>query len=81
MGRRVIAGLAALGLAWTMGMAPAAADPKGETFELVCDNGKTYTIVTTEVRASSRLPSTPRATASSYPCHLEISSSGTRRAR
>jgi hypothetical protein len=28
--------------------APAIADPKGETFELPCDNGQTYTVVVAE---------------------------------
>lgn len=48
MGSRVIAGFAALGMASAMWMAPAAADPKNETFEIACDDGATYTIVTTE---------------------------------
>lgn len=46
MGYRVIAGLAALGVASVIGMGTAGADPKGDTFDVVCDNGKTYTLVT-----------------------------------
>lgn len=46
MGYRVIAGLTALGVASTLWVGTAGADPKGDTFDINCDNGKTYSIVT-----------------------------------
>jgi hypothetical protein len=40
--------LVAGGLILGAAAAPAGADPKGETFELPCDNGQTYTVVVSE---------------------------------
>lgn len=47
MGHRAIAALAAAGMASALWVGAAAADPKrGDTFDLVCDNGHTYTLTT-----------------------------------
>lgn len=44
MMHRVLAGLATAGVASTLWIGAARADPEGETRELVCDNGQTYTV-------------------------------------
>ncbi len=46
MKMRMVAGLAAVGLASTLWVGAAGADPKGEVLELVCNNGQTYTVAT-----------------------------------
>jgi hypothetical protein len=47
VGHRVIAGLAAVGVASAIWSGSATADPKGgDTFTLNCDNGRTYTVAT-----------------------------------
>ena len=43
---RTLTGLLAAGALLCAAAAPAAADPKGEQFDLVCDNGQTYSVVT-----------------------------------
>lgn len=48
MGKRLIVGLAAFGVASALATGTAAADPPAdetETIELECDNGETYTVV------------------------------------
>lgn len=51
MVRRLVAGLAIAGVASALHVGWAAADPtSGDTFTLVCDNGKTYEVATSTAR-------------------------------